>query len=139
MDEIVVGVDESDTAKVAAVEAANLAQQTGRPLHLVMALKRSKGQSVQAGAEHVVVDPITIAEDFLRSLKGTLPGGLQATHAVVADDPAPALCSEAERLSASIIVVGNRRVQSAARVLGTVALDVAKHSPCNVYIVNTTG
>ena len=42
MDDIIVGVDESDTARVAAQEAAVLAQQTGRPLHLVMALKRAK-------------------------------------------------------------------------------------------------
>jgi len=105
----------------------------------VMALKRSKAQSVQAGAERVVVDPISIGEDFLRSLKGALPGASKATHAIVNAEPAAALCSEAERLQASIIVVGNKRVQSAARVLGTIALDVAKQAPCNVYIVHTTG
>ena len=37
MNDIIVGVDESDTARVAAAEAAMLAQQLGRPLHLVMA------------------------------------------------------------------------------------------------------
>ena len=139
MDEIIVGVDESDTARAAAFEAANLAQQLGRPLHLVMALKKSKSQSVQAGGERIVLDPLATAELFLRSLKGELPGGLQATEAVVAQEVSEALCSEAERVNASIIVVGNKRVQSAARVLGTIALDVAKQAPCNVYIVHTTG
>ena len=138
MDEIIVGVDESDTARVAAKEAALLAQQLGRPLHLVTALKRAKGESVKAGAERVVIDPLTLAEDFLRSLKGSLPGGIEATHAAVVAEPADALCQEAERLGASIIVVGNKRVQSAARVLGSIPLDVAKHAPCNVYIVHTT-
>ena len=138
MDEIIVGVDESDTARVAAKEAALLAQQLGRPLHLVTAMKRAKGQSVQAGAERVVIDPLSLAEDFLRSLKGSLPGGIEATHAAVVAEPAEALCQEAERLGASIIVVGNKRVQSAARVLGSIPLDVAKHAPCNVYIVHTT-
>jgi nucleotide-binding universal stress UspA family protein len=141
MDEIVVGVDESATARVAAVQAAELAQATGRTLHLVMALKKKASTtSVQTGGhETVVVDHLSIAEDFLRSLKGELPNGGAATHAIVNRDPADALVHEAERLEASVNVVGNRRVQSAARVLGTIALDVAKQAPCNVYIVHTTG
>lgn len=138
MDEIIVGVDESATAKVAAQEAAALAKATGRTLHLVTALKRKPATSVNTGGETMVIDNISIAEDFLRSLKGELgvPG---ATHAVVTGDPAAALCEEAERLEASVIVVGNRRVQGVTRVLGSVPLDTAKHSPCNVYIVHTTG
>ena len=31
-----------------------------------------------------------------------------------------------------MIVVGNKRVQGAARVLGSIAGDVAKRAPCNV-------
>jgi nucleotide-binding universal stress UspA family protein len=139
MDEIIVGVDESATARAAAFEAATLAQQLGRPLHLVMAMKKSKSQSVQAGSETIVLDPLANAEQFLLSLKGELPGGLQASEAVVAAEVSDALCSEAERLNASIIVVGNKRLHSAARVLGAIALDVAKRAPCNVYIVHTTG
>jgi nucleotide-binding universal stress UspA family protein len=139
MDEIIVGVDESATAKIAAKQAAELAQQLGKPLHLVMALKRRQASSFNAGAETVVIDNITLAEDFLRSLKGELPGGLNATHAVVTKDPADALCEEAERLGAWTIVVGNRRVQGVTRVLGSIPLDVAKQAPCNVYIVHTTG
>ena len=139
MDEIIVGVDESATARIAAVQAAELAQTTGKPLHLVMALKRRKAETFQAGAERVVIDNISLGEDFLRSLKGALPGGLSATHAVVMKDPAEALCDEAERLNASMIVVGNRRVQGVTRVLGSIPLDVAKAAPCNVYIVHTTG
>ena len=54
-------------------------------------------------------------------------------------DPATALCDEARRLQASIIVVGNRRVKGAARLLGAVATDVARQAPCDVLIANTTG
>lgn len=139
MDEIIVGVDESATAKIAATQAAELALQTGKPLHLVMALKRRQASTFQAGAERVVIDNISLGEDFLRSLKGELPGGMNATHAVMMKDPADALCDEAERLGASMIVVGNRRVQGVTRVLGSIPLDVAKQAPCNVYIVHTTG
>ena len=55
----------------------------------------------------------------------------------VARDPASALCDEAERLDASIIVVGNKRVQGISRVLGSIAGGVAKMAPCDVYIVHT--
>jgi nucleotide-binding universal stress UspA family protein len=53
------------------------------------------------------------------------------------DEPADALCAEAERLGASIIVVGNKRVQGMARVLGSVAAEVARHAPCHVFIAHT--
>ena len=56
MDEIIVGVDESATAKAAAHQAAVLAQQLGKPLHLVLALKRRQASSFSAGGETVVVD-----------------------------------------------------------------------------------
>lgn len=37
------------------------------------------------------------------------------------------------------IIVGNQRVQGAARVLGSIAGDVAKHATCNLMVVHTTG
>ena len=40
MNEIIVGVDDSATAKQAAVQAATLAASSGRPLHIVMAVPR---------------------------------------------------------------------------------------------------
>jgi nucleotide-binding universal stress UspA family protein len=52
-------------------------------------------------------------------------------------DPATVLCEEAQRLNARMIVVGNRRVQSAARVLGAIATDVARHAHCDVLIAHT--
>lgn len=60
------------------------------------------------------------------------------TTAVQTGDPATVMCDEAERLGASMIVVGNRRVQTAGRVLGSVATNVARHATCDVLIVNTT-
>ena len=38
---------------------------------------------------------------------------------------------------AELIVVGNRRTQGIGRVLGSVAVSVAAHAPCDVYIVKT--
>jgi nucleotide-binding universal stress UspA family protein len=48
------------------------------------------------------------------------------------------MCDEAQRLEATMIVVGNHRVQGLTRVLGAVATDVTRHAPCDVLIANTT-
>jgi nucleotide-binding universal stress UspA family protein len=138
MNEIIVGVDDSLTARDAALQAAELASALNRPLHLVRAMSRGAGQQVRGGTESWLADPITLGEQGLTALAGELGCTTTITHSVVMKDPAKALCEEAARLGASIIVVGNKRVQGAARVLGSIANDVAKQAPCNVFIVHTT-
>jgi nucleotide-binding universal stress UspA family protein len=69
---------------------------------------------------------------------GELPAK-PVTRAVCVADPATALCQEAEKVNARMIIVGNRRVQGISRVLGAIATDVARHAPCDVLIANTTG
>ena len=49
MDEIIVGVDRSDTARRAAFTAATLAAALGKPLHLVMAVSRTRPLSGGVG------------------------------------------------------------------------------------------
>ena len=138
VNEIIVGVDGSATARIAAVHAAELANNFNLPLHLVTSMTRNTSQQVQGGgSETWHFDSVGIAEEQLKALAGELKTTVPVTHAVVMADPASALCDEASRLDASIIVVGNKRVQGAARVLGSIAGDVAKRAPCNVYIVHT--
>ena len=133
---IVVGVDESDTARRAAFRAAELASALGAPLHVVMAAsrRRADGLSTETGRH---VDWLAGAEQFLDALLGELPGSA-ITRAVVPDDPAAAICEEAERVEAQMIVVGNRRVQGISRVLGAIATDVARRASCDVLISDTT-
>ncbi|MEP7115266.1 MAG: universal stress protein [Ilumatobacteraceae bacterium] len=138
MNEIIVGVDGSATARLAAMAAVEMANNYSRPLHIVMSMTRNTSQEVHGGgSERWHVDSIGVAEDLLKSLARELKADLPVTHAVVLSDPAAALCEEATRLDASVIVVGNKRVQGAARVLGSIAGDVAKRAPCNVFIVHT--
>jgi nucleotide-binding universal stress UspA family protein len=138
MNEIIVGVDGSATARMAAVAAAEMATNYNSPLHIVMSMTRNTSQEIQGGgSERWHVDSIGVAEDLIKQLAGQLKTTSPITHAVVLSDPASALCEEASRLDASIIVVGNKRVQGAARVLGSIAGDVAKRAPCNVFIVHT--
>ena len=133
---VVVGVDESDTARRAAFRAAEMASALGAPLHLVMAASRGRADGLSTETGHHV-DWLAGAEQFLAALKGELAVS-QITHAVVADDPAAAMCDEAARLDAQMIVVGNRRVQGISRVLGAIATDVARRASCDVLISDTT-
>jgi nucleotide-binding universal stress UspA family protein len=138
VNEIIVGVDGSETARKAAVAAAEMANNYNLSLHIVMSMTRSTTQEVHGGgSESWHVDSIGVAEDLLKALAGELKTTSPVTYAVVLSGPADALCEEATRLEASAIVVGNKRVQGAARVLGSIAGDVAKRAPCNVLIVHT--
>ena len=138
MNEIIVGVDGSDTARKAADEAAVMAGAYDRPLHIVLSMSRNTSQQVRGGgSETWTFDSVGVAEESLKALVGELKTSVPITYAVVLSDPATALCEEAVRLDASTIVVGNKRVQGAARVLGSIAGDVAKRAPCNVLIVHT--
>lgn len=134
---IVVGVDQSDTARRAALTAANLASALGAPLHLVMAVSRTRSGGVASGGDQFHVDWLSTAEQFLDGFVGELRT-TPVTRAISVKDPATAMCEEAEKLSAQMIVVGNRRVQGISRVLGSIASDVLKHAPCDVLIANTT-
>lgn len=133
---IVVGVDQSETARRAAFRAAELATALDVPLHLVMAASpgRADGMTTETGHR---VDWLAGAEQFLGALIGELPGSV-ITHAVIADDPATAMCDEAARIDAQMIVVGNRRVRGISRVLGAIATDVARRAPCDVLISDTS-
>jgi nucleotide-binding universal stress UspA family protein len=138
MNEIVVGVDSSDTARRAAEQAAELAHALGTTLHIVMSVKPGQGVNIAVGSDEFRTDWVTESLQFLDDLKLKLPHD-KITRSTLEGDPAKVLCDEARRLEARMIVVGNRRVQSAARVLGSIASDVARHAPCDVLIVNTTG
>jgi nucleotide-binding universal stress UspA family protein len=136
MNDIVVGVDQTDTARAAAQRAAELAAALNVNLHVVMCVERRKTVEMNVGGDQFHTDWIADAElalgDIVRQLKSE-----QTTTSVGVGDPAKSLCDEAERLDAQIIVVGNRRVQGVSRVLGSVAGDVTKNAPCDVLVVNT--
>jgi nucleotide-binding universal stress UspA family protein len=66
------------------------------------------------------------------------PGLDTVTHAR-RGDPAQVLLSVAEEEAADLIVVGNKGVRSARRlVVGSVAGAVVRLAPCGVFVVRTT-
>jgi nucleotide-binding universal stress UspA family protein len=140
MNEIVVGVDGSPTAREAARRAAQMASNFGQSLHIVMAVPRVVVEHVNAGtsSEKFTYDNVAEAEKMVKTLASEFTSLAPTTTTVVIADPATALCEEAERLGASVIVVGNKRVQGAARVLGSIAGHVTRSAPCDVLVVHTT-
>ena len=135
---IVVGVDGSDTAFKAAEAAASLAAQTGSTLHVVTAFGEDAAEEIKVGSDSWLVSGAGDAEGLatsiaakLRSITPTISFG------VGHGKPHEVLITEAERVNATMIVVGNRRMQGAGRILGSVANSVAHRAPCDVYIVKT--
>lgn len=137
MGSVVVGVDRSETASRAAIAAADLARAIGCALHVVTAIPKQTSKEVKVGTDTWRIDTLTQAEDFVSDVARRL-GGATATWSVQIEDPAKAVCDEAERVGADYIVVGNRRTHGASRLLGSVASAVMHHASCHVVVANTT-
>lgn len=136
---IVVGVDGSPTAQKAAEAAARLAIATGAGLHVICAYDRDRVKEVVGeGTDRWLLSSADEAATTARDVAGSVTGPLEVTSAAAVGKPGEALVSEAERLEATMIVVGNKRVQGIGRVLGSVAAAVAQNAPCDVYIAKTS-
>ena len=136
---IVVGVDQSGTARKAAESARDLAAALGASLHVVSAFETTRTEVVGSGSEKLTITTFDATEYLARTVAESLGDDVNVTYTAVWGSPADALIQEAIRLKARIIVVGNRRMQGMGRVLGSIANSVAHNAPCDVYIANTYG
>lgn len=134
---IIVGVDESRTAKKAAESARDLAIALNAPLHVVSAFDTDRTDVIGSGSERFIVTSFDAAEHVARTVAESLGNSVRVTYSAARGRAADAIIKEAGRLNARIIVVGNRRMQGIGRVLGSVANSVAHNAPCDVYIANT--
>ena len=134
---IVVGVDESGTARKAAESARDLAAALNASLHVVSAFDTDRTEVVGSGSDKLTVTAFDAAEHVARTVAESLGEGVKVTYSAARGRPADALIQEASRVEARIIVVGNRRMHGIGRVLGSVANSVAHNAPCDVYIANT--
>lgn len=134
---IVVGVDGSETAKMAAQSARDLAAALGASLHVVSAFDSDRTEVFGSGSDRWIVSDADAAEQVARTVAESLGRDITVTYSAARGRPADALIKEAIRMDARIIVVGNRRMHGIGRVLGSVANSVAHNAPCDVYIANT--
>lgn len=138
MRQLVVGFADVDTAREAVRKAAELAQQLEAALHVVTAIEEDTTDIIRVGSDEWQVARSGFAESAVRNFLSSLPGKVDYTVGVFEGAPADVLVSEAERLDADLIVVGNVRMQGVSRVLGSVGNGVIRHAPCSVLIVKTT-
>ena len=137
---IVTGVDTSETAARAARTAAELAVSLGADLHVISAYGKLEVETFSSGSEEFIAsnegDAEQVANDVVLRLRSDLPS-LKVVAAAAGGKPGDALVRYAEEVNADLIVVGNKRVQGIARVLGSIARDVASQAHCDVYVAHT--
>ena len=143
---IVVGTDGSATATEAVYRAQALAGAFAADLHVVSAY-RAPAAVLAACAEpglgsNAVVEWSAAARDHVRHLLDEVADELMGTGASVTTyavpaHPATAILSVAEEVHADLIVVGNRGMRGARRVLGSIPNHVSHHAACDVLVVDT--
>ncbi|MEO6988335.1 MAG: universal stress protein [Aquihabitans sp.] len=135
---VLVGVDGSKTATAAALVAAQLARALEAPLKVVCVYEEDHVEVVEVGSDVFRISSAAEAKRTAVEVAETVASGVVVEAAALLGKPADALVAEAKHVGASVIVVGNRRMQGASRVLGSIANSVSHHAPCDVYIVKTT-
>lgn len=137
---IVVGVDHSDTAAEAAETAAKLAEALDAELYVISAYPKLEVAKISQGSDNFFFSTEAAAGDtvsgIITRLRAQFPKVKFHRHSAEGK-PAEAMVRMAEQIGASLIVVGNKRVQGFTRVLGSVAADVAHRAPCDVYVAHT--
>lgn len=140
MERIVVGSDLGPRSRGAVHTAADLAQATGATVHLVCACSTPAMVGATAAVmpmpdhAHHLASARSDAESLADELRRR---SIDVEVHTPTGEPAAMLCQVAETVDADLIVVGNKRVQGAARVLGSVAKRVVGHAGCHVMIVRT--
>ena len=140
---IVVGTDGSPTATEAVRRAAALAAGWGAELHLVSAhvpanAKVAVGKASVPEAADWKPDPGFKVDSVLdKAAVVARDGGVEVKIHAPKGDPADALIAVAEREGADLIIVGNRGMTGARRLLGSVPNKVTHHAGCSVLVVST--
>ena len=138
---IVVGTDGSQTAAAAVQAATTLAKTFGQPLHVVCSYRSppvADGLALAAG-----VTVLTTNDGWVDGVLDDAAAQIRLSNVEVithakAGSPAEAILDVADEVSADLIVVGNRGIDSKSRfILGNVPSRVVHHATCSTFVVNT--
>jgi nucleotide-binding universal stress UspA family protein len=142
-DLIVVGTDGSDTAQEAVDEAVRIAKALEADVHVVSAFEPLRGARVTGAPEGAAKVWAPLPDDQVEGILSQAAAavrlaGVNATTHAVREDPADALLSVADKVGATLIVVGSKGMHGARRLaLGNVPNQVSHKARCNVLIVAT--
>lgn len=141
---IVVGSDGSHTSNLAVRRAAELAKTCDAQLHIVNVCKPA-GTVMGAPEAMAMAAAVQVGEDVQKQAVQDLE---RAAHIAKAEgvkvethgrigDPATVILHVAEDNNADLIVLGNRGMKGARRLLGSVPNAIAHRADCAVMIVPT--
>jgi nucleotide-binding universal stress UspA family protein len=144
---IVAGTDGSASAELAVARAGEIAAALDATLHIVMSYKDPERASYMAALGGVPIDTVGLEADVRTQAEGIVSqskrrvaeSGVRAETHVCCGEAAESLMTIAEGEGAQMIVVGNRGMAGARRVLGSVPNRISHHAPCSVLIVPTSG
>jgi nucleotide-binding universal stress UspA family protein len=142
-DLIVVGTDGSDTAKEAVEEAVRIAKALEADVHVVSAFEPLRGARVTGAPEGAAQVWAPLPDDQVEAILSQAAAavrfaGVNVTTHAVREDPVDALLSVADKVGATLIVVGSKGMHGARRLaLGNVPNQVSHKARCNVLIVAT--
>ncbi len=147
-DPIVVGTDGSVTATRAVEHAGQLARALGADVHVVTTYDTTTaGERLAAAGGVVVTSSLSTlqeaqarAEAIAEAARAQLePLGITVYTHVCSGEAAETLVTIADDRRAQMIVVGNRGMSGARRLLGSVPNRVSHSAHCGVLIVPTAG
>jgi nucleotide-binding universal stress UspA family protein len=127
-------------------EASDLARAFSAPLHVVSAYRTSAPVASMAMAEvggagmfgDWLYDQRAAVEEQLGEVAKQLVGvGVHAEIHALPGSPVEAILKVAEDCDADLIVVGNKGMNGARRVLGSVPNSIAHKAACTVLVVKT--
>lgn len=143
---IVVGTDGSPSATTAVRRAADLARAEGARLHIVTAydpsITATRRKVIDAMPEELAwrASPGQEAEDVAAQAAGLVAAdGVDVEAHAEPGDPATVLVDLADKVHADLLVVGNKGMHGAGRILNSVPNKVSHRAGCDVLIVDTTG
>jgi len=124
---IVVGLGRSRTGHIAAERAFALARQLGATLYVVTAFAPGQKDSTATREQ---------AERLVRSFAASHVGTIVVD--ALPGNPVRAILRVATEMKADLIVVGNKGMRGAGRLLGSVPNSITHKAPCSVLVVKTT-
>jgi universal stress protein A len=146
-EQIVAGWNGTTRARQVVDVAAGLAKAHGARLHLVWAYRQSAPMAAAAASVDLMSTALTADHDLAEQVEQGLEGlrkelartGIEVeTYPCCATAP-DALLEVAKHQSADLIVVGDKGMHGARRVLGSTPNSVAHGAGCAVLIVPTGG
>jgi nucleotide-binding universal stress UspA family protein len=139
---IVVGTDGSSTATAAVQRAVELAVAEGASLHVVTAYKPKVGHEDSALPEawRWKASPGEVAEQTARAAAQTAAdAGVEAESHSCPGDPADVLVDIVEEVGADLLVIGNKGMRGAGRmVIPSIPNRVSHRAKCDILLVDTS-